>query len=114
MSLRLGLVAPLVVPILLGLLVVPVVDRNPVLVGVVGRPPGLHQRERMHEALQSRFSSRAGPFPQDRVSACSDTITRKSDSHLWPDSEERTREAFDEAWRGAVVPPVCPQDLAAQ
>ena len=35
-------------------------------------------------------------------------------SHLWPDSEERTREAVDEAWRGAVVPPVCPQEEAVQ
>ena len=30
-------------------------------------------------------------------------------SHLWPDSEDRTREAIDAAMLGAVVPLVCPE-----
>ena len=35
-------------------------------------------------------------------------------SHLWPDSEERTREAVDDAWRDTVVPPLCPGAEVAQ
>ncbi|MFW3171167.1 tyrosine-type recombinase/integrase [Geodermatophilus sp. CPCC 206100] len=51
---------------------------------------------------------------QARLGHASASETLDTYSHLWPDSEERTREAVDEAWRGAVVPPVCPQEEAAQ
>jgi integrase len=49
---------------------------------------------------------------QARLGHASASETLDTYSHLWPDSEERTREAVDEAWRGAVVPPVCPQETA--
>ena len=51
---------------------------------------------------------------QARLGHASASETLDTYSHLWPDSEERTREAVDEAWRGAVVPPVCPQDQAVR
>jgi integrase len=51
---------------------------------------------------------------QARLGHASASETLDTYSHLWPDSEERTREAVDEAWRGAVVPPVCPQEMAAE
>jgi integrase len=54
------------------------------------------------------------PTVQARLGHAAASETLDTYSHLWPDSEERTREAVDEAWRGAVVPPVCPQGAAAQ
>jgi integrase len=46
-----------------------------------------------------------------RISQTTDTTaaeTLDTYSHLWPDSDDRTREAID-AVLGAGVPPVCPQ-----
>ena len=48
---------------------------------------------------------------QARLGHASASETLDTYSHLWPDSEERTLEAVNAAWRGAVVPPLCPQQL---
>lgn len=45
---------------------------------------------------------------QARLGHASASETLDTYSHLWPDSDDRTREAVDLAWQGAVVPPVCP------
>ena len=50
---------------------------------------------------------------QARLGHASASETLDTYSHLWPDSEERTREAVDEAWRGAVVVPLCPEKPGA-
>jgi integrase len=51
---------------------------------------------------------------QARLGHASASETLDTYSHLWPDSEERTREAVDLAWRGALVPPLCPQEDVAR
>ena len=45
---------------------------------------------------------------QARLGHASASETLDTYSHLWPDSDDRTREAVDEAWRDAAVPPLCP------
>ena len=49
---------------------------------------------------------------QARLGHASASETLDTYSHLWPDSDDRTREAVDEAWRSAVVPPLCPGSWA--
>jgi integrase len=46
---------------------------------------------------------------QDRLGHASATETLNTYSHLWPDSEDRTRDAVDEALGAAAVPVVCPE-----
>jgi integrase len=45
---------------------------------------------------------------QARLGHASASETLDTYSHLWPDSDDRTREAVDEAWRNAVVPRCAP------
>jgi hypothetical protein len=45
---------------------------------------------------------------QARLGRASASETLDAYSHLWPDSDDRTREAVDMAWPGAVVPLCAP------
>ncbi len=51
---------------------------------------------------------------QARLGHASASETLDTYSHVWPDSEERTREAVDLAWQEARVPPLCPQEDVAR
>jgi len=45
---------------------------------------------------------------QARLGHATAAETLDTYSHLWPDSDDRTREAIDEVLGGALVPPSCP------
>jgi integrase len=83
------------------------------------RTAGLPPHETFH-GLRHHYASllirhgKSVKTVQARLGHASASETLDTHSHLWPDSEERTREAVDEAWRNAVVPPVCPQEMSAE
>lgn len=81
-------------------------------VGIAGRGETFHGLRHYYASLLIHHRESVKTV-QARLGHASAAETLDTYSHLWPDSEESTREAVDQAWAGTLVPPACPRLSAA-
>ena len=81
------------------------------MVAVAGTPAagtGFHDLRHYFASLLIRHGESVKTV-QSRLGHATAAETLDTYSHLWPDSDDRTREAVDTVLRRPAVPPVCPE-----
>lgn len=72
--------------------------------------PGLGMHMMRHTYASALISAGLSPrVVAERLGHANASLTLNTYSHLWPDDEDRTREAVA-AWLSADVPSVCPDE----
>lgn len=72
--------------------------------------PGMGMHMMRHTYASTLISAGLSPrVVSERLGHANASLTLNTYSHLWPDDEDRTREAVA-SWLSAGVPPVCPNE----